>query len=138
MSADLRFRPHHFLCSVGFAGKGYSEDFTTNMTDIVVGLLRAPGGEGAVIKVTEAADDICAPCPSRRGTGCESAARIDRLDRSHAAALGLSAGDQLTWGQALLRIKARIAPDDLDRICAGCQWLSLGLCKAALERLHKA
>ena len=38
----IRFRPHHFLCSLGFEGKGYSEAFTANMTGIVMGRLRAP------------------------------------------------------------------------------------------------
>ena len=26
----LEFRPHHFLCTLGFEGKGYSDEFVRN------------------------------------------------------------------------------------------------------------
>lgn len=131
---DLRYRPHHFLCSLGFEGKGYSPEFTANMTAIVQGRLRAPGGESARIEVTAAADDICAPCPSRRMSGCDNAAKIATLDAAHAAALGLAPGDVLSWGEALTRMRA--LPDRaLSQICAPCQWLQYGMCEAALARL---
>lgn len=134
--AALRYRPHHFLCSLGFEGKGYSDLFTANMAAIVFGRLRAPGGDTTVIEVTGAADDICAPCPKRRGEGCESGERIAALDASHAAALALAPGDRLTWGEAKARIRASVPAGSLCRLCAGCQWEPLGLCEAALGRLH--
>lgn len=130
----IRFRPHHFLCALGFEGKGYSAGFTQNMAGIVVGRLRAPGGGTTEIEVVGAADDICAPCPSRRGTGCESAARIGWLDAAHAQALGLKPGARLSWAEAQDRMKT--LPDDaLQQICTPCQWLALGMCEAALKRL---
>lgn len=132
----LRYRPHHFLCSLGFQGRGYSPDFTANMTAIVVGRLRAAGGDDTVIEVTGTADAICAPCPKRLGDGCEAQGRIDRLDRAHAAALDLAPGDRLTWGEARARIRASVAPGSLKTLCAGCEWERYGLCEAALRRLH--
>lgn len=132
----VRFRPHHFLCSLGFEGKGYSDLFTANMSAIVLGHLRAPGGDGTQIEVTDAADDICAPCPKRRGEGCEAAERIARLDAAHAFALRLAPGDRLTWGEAKLRIRASVPQGSLRNLCAGCEWEPLGLCEAALARLH--
>jgi hypothetical protein len=132
----VKFRPHHFLCALGFVGKGYSDRFTANMTAIVEGRLRAPGGEGTPIEVVGRLDDICAPCPRRAGSGCSVQEKIDRLDAAHAAALGLTAGDRLTWGAAQSRIRARVRPGDLARLCTGCEWLELGLCEAALGRLH--
>ncbi|RWR46487.1 DUF1284 domain-containing protein [Sinirhodobacter ferrireducens] len=131
----LRYRPHHFLCSLGFEGKGYSDAFTANMTAIVMGRLRAAAGAGVEIEVTAAADDICAPCPSRRGEGCDTAATIDRLDAAHARALGLTAGDRLSWGEALERMRA-LPADALTEICAPCQWLRYGMCRGALARLQ--
>lgn len=132
----VRYRPHHFLCSLGFEGKGYSDGFTANMTAIVIGRLRAEGGEATVIEVVAAADDICAPCPRRRGEGCEAQGRIDRLDAAHAFALNLAPGDRLTWGEAKARIRASVPSGSLRRLCAGCEWEPLGLCEAALARLH--
>lgn len=135
---NLTFRPHHFLCATGFAGHGYSDAFTANMARIVDGRLRASGGDAVRIAVTDAADAICGPCPERRGTGCVKQARIDALDRRHADALGLAPGDVLTWAEAQARIAERVRPESLDRLCAGCAWLPLGLCKAAVARLRGA
>lgn len=133
----LRYRPHHFLCSLGFEGKGYSEGFTANMTAIVMGRLRAAEGDAVMIQVTGAADDICAPCPKRRGRLCSSQDKIKTLDRAHAAALGLSPHETLTWGAAKARIRAHVPPGSLKTLCAGCEWEALGLCEAALQRLHE-
>jgi uncharacterized protein len=132
----IRYRPHHFLCSLGFEGKGYSEAFTANMSAIVMGRLRAPDGDTAVIEVTAGLDDICAPCPKNRGHACEVQARIDRLDAAHAEALGLRAGDRLTWGEAKGRIRTEVPPGSLAGLCAGCEWEPFGMCEAALARLH--
>lgn len=136
MTAPLRFRPHHFLCALGYEGKGYSDAFTANMSAIVMGRLRSAGGDGVEIVVAAAADDICAPCPKRRDQLCSVQAKIDRLDASHGAALGFSAGDRLSWGEAKARIRARVAAGSLHDLCAGCEWEPLGLCEAALARLH--
>jgi len=132
----LRFRPHHFLCALGFAGKGYSDAFTANMSAIVDDRLRSPDGDATPIQVTGHADDICTPCPKRRGNLCTNQAAIAKLDRAHAAALGLRPREHLTWGEAKTRIRACVAPGDLQTLCQGCQWLDLGLCETALARLH--
>ena len=133
----LRFRPHHFLCALGFRGKGYSDAFTANMAQIVVGTLRTPGGGQTEIEVTGSTDDICTPCPRRRGALCTSQDKIDRLDARHAAALTVQPGDRLSWDEAQARIRARVAPGDLTRLCADCDWLPLGLCEKALSDLHE-
>ncbi len=137
MKGGLTFRPHHFLCALGYRGKGYSDAFTANMTQIVTYGLFANGGDHTLIRVRTAADSLCAPCPKRRGEGCTNQAEIDALDGRHAAALNLKQGDVLTWGQAKMRIRAKVQPDDLDSLCAGCKWLELGLCKSALSDLHR-
>mgnify|MGYP003549100712 CR=1 FL=1 len=56
MADPVRYRPHHFLCSLGFQGKGYSDGFTANMSAIVMGRLRADGGDETVIEVMGALD----------------------------------------------------------------------------------
>ena len=129
--ARIAFRPHHFLCALGYQGKGYSEAFTDNMTEIVCARLRGPDGDSTTLEVTRVSDAICAPCPKRRGTGCAENQKIATLDTAHAEALNLRPGDTLTWGDA----KKRMAhlPDDIhDRICTGCQWKDFGLCRDAL------
>ncbi|MCL6284723.1 DUF1284 domain-containing protein [Ruegeria sp. 2012CJ41-6] len=137
-TARLRFRPHHFLCALGYQGKGYSDAFTRNMDLIVQGRLRGEGGDAVEIEVTAQTDSICGPCPHRRDTLCESQDKIEALDTRHAAALDLRAGDRLSWGTAKARIRARVIPGDLGVICQSCQWLEYGMCEAALRRLHEA
>ncbi|MEM7489825.1 MAG: DUF1284 domain-containing protein [Pseudomonadota bacterium] len=134
----INLRPHHVLCSIGFVGHGYDAPFTANMVRLVMGTLRAPGGRDEAVLITGQADTICAPCPHRDGLGCEFQAKIDGLDARHAEALDLSPGTRITWGEALDRVRTRVVPDDLDRLCDGCRWLSDGTCKAALTRLRDA
>lgn len=138
MPDPLRYRPHHFLCSLGFQGKGYSDSFAANMARIVMGRLRTPEGGDEVIEVTAATDDICAPCPHRRGTACERQEKIAALDAAHARALNLAPGDRLTWAEAQDRIRAQVPPGSLKSLCAGCEWEAYGMCEAALARLHAA
>lgn len=133
----LRFRPHHFLCALGYQGKGYSFEFTANMDAIVSEGLRGPAGEDTPIEVIAVSDAICTPCPHRRGEDCEKQALIAELDRRHAERLQLRTGDVVRWGQMRRRIRQSIAPADLDTLCAGCSWLEAGLCKAAVERLRR-
>lgn len=132
----LRFRPHHFLCSLGYQGKGYSAQFTTNMDGIVFGRLRACADEDTRIEVVEVSDDICAPCPHRRGSSCDKVDKIAALDRRHADRLGLRNGQVIGWHEARERIRQRVAPQDLDVICEGCEWLKAGMCKQAVARLR--
>ncbi len=138
MSRPIRYRPHHFLCTIGFEGKGYSEAFTANMASIVDGRLRAKGGDDLQIEVVGAADDLCAPCPKRRGNLCTNQTQINRLDRAHAAALDLAPREVLTWGEAKDRIRQNVPKGSLATLCEGCQWEPYGMCEAALARLHDA
>ena len=137
MNAPIPFRAHHFLCAIGLEGRGYSDTFTKNMADIVDGQLRAAGGDDIVLEVVGQADAICGPCPKRIGTGCLANRKITKLDTRHGQALGLEPGDQLSWGDAKALIASNIAPDDLDHLCSGCQWLPMGMCKTAVQRLIK-
>ncbi|MEF9602663.1 DUF1284 domain-containing protein [Paracoccus sp. PXZ] len=123
------------LCSIGWQGRGYSPEFTENMNAIVHGRLRADPHTPVVFTVM--ADSICGPCPSRRGMGCTADDRIGRLDRRHAAALGIRSGQRMTWAEAQARAATRLQPEDLGRICNGCQWLDLGLCQTALAKLQQ-
>ncbi len=134
-SGVVSLRPHHVLCAIGWQGRGYSPEFTDNMNDIVLGRLRAD--PGTTVRFTWEADAICGPCPSRRGEGCVSAARIWGLDSRHADALDVTAGDEMSWAQAQGRAVSRLRPKDLDYLCHDCRWLALGLCQAALARLQR-
>jgi hypothetical protein len=143
----LEFRPHHFLCTVGFQGKGYSREFEASYTAIAQ-QLKGPGfetgyrenscGNDVKIRVVSRTDSICAPCPSKRGALCETQEKIERLDRAHADVLGIQAGDELTWGEAKKLIAMKFTEEKFESACDTCSWKPMGVCKTALSELRKA
>ena len=134
--SDLLFRPHHFLCTLAFEGKGYSASFIESYDDIAHSLRDSPAGEETVIEVTNFSDSICAPCPNRRGARCDTNSKITDLDAGHARVLGLKHGDQLTWGEAKDRLRTHMTVELHHRICAPCGWRTLGVCEKALRYLR--
>jgi len=128
----LSFRPHHFLCTLCFQGKGYSPSFIKNFQQIV-DRLQQPDGDDTVINVAENTDSICAPCPNKREHHCTTQEKIEKLDQAHAVQLGIQPNQQLTWGTAKARIAARIDLAAFDRICQDCSWQHLGICENMLK-----
>jgi soluble lytic murein transglycosylase-like protein len=134
--SEVRFRPHHFLCTVGFEGKGYSEEFVASYATIARGLRESSEGDATVISVVAGTDSVCAPCPNRRGAGCETEAKIRALDDAHAQVLGIRPGDRLSWGEAKERIRSRMTLEKFRSACEPCSWLRSGMCERALRKLR--
>ena len=132
----LQFRPHHFLCALGFQGKGYSRRFIANFTTITE-ILRGPQGDNTQIEVTEFTDSVCSPCPHKRDKLCATQEKITKLDTLHAKALQLKAGDSISWGAAKQRIREQVDVDKFQQICQGCEWRSLWVCEKALKALRE-
>jgi uncharacterized protein len=128
----LTFRPHHFLCTLCFQGKGYSPNFIRNYKKIVNNLT-GPGGDRTPIQVVAITDAICAPCPNKQGLLCKTQEKIEQLDLAHSKALQLQAGDELTWDEAKQKIKQHITLPVFHNICAPCSWKQYGLCEAVLK-----
>lgn len=127
---NLSFRSHHFLCTLGFEGKGYSPDFVKNYTDVKEAL---QNNEELPIRVTPQLDSVCVACPHHREDGCETEEKIRALDDRHSRVLRLSPGDVLTWAEAKRRIKEYMTLAAFHEACQGCQWKSLGICEKALK-----
>lgn len=130
----LKFRAHHFLCTLGFRGKGYSPNFVENYREIQDTLL-APGGEDERIEVTFDADSICEPCPNKRGNSCLDRDKIRGLDERHAKVVGFVDREVLTWREAKKRIASQVTLEKFHQMCEGCGWRDLGYCESALKAL---
>lgn len=129
----VRFRPHHFMCTLSFRGKGYSLGFVKNYKKIVAKL---NSDENTMIEVAEYMDDICAPCPNKLdNTICKIQNKIVRLDKNHAEILDIKPGDRMSWGEAKQRIKEKMSVEKFDNACSGCQWKPYGLCEMSLKEL---
>lgn len=98
----LNFRPHHFLCTIGFVGEGYSPNFVMNYAKIAHKLIE---DENTSIRVHFGTDSICGACPEKLARDlCMSQKEINPLDEAHAKILELKNGGILTWKQAKGRL----------------------------------
>lgn len=127
------FRPHHFLCTLGFQGKGYSPDFVENYIQVKEAL---QNDEELPIHVIPHLDSVCTVCPHNQGGICATEEKIRSLDNRHSRVLGLASGDVLTWGAAKQRIKDKMTLAAFHEACKGCQWKPLGICEKALK-IHR-
>jgi hypothetical protein len=131
----IKFRPHHFLCALCFEGKGYSNKFVKNFSDIVAHL-RSENGDDAVIEVVYDLDSVCKVCPHNLGDKCDSQPKIDTLDTHHREILNLKDGEKITWKEAKKRIKQHMTVEKHHAACASCEWLKYGMCEKHLRDLH--
>ncbi|MGK5089889.1 DUF1284 domain-containing protein [Bdellovibrionota bacterium FG-2] len=129
----IKFRPHHFLCTQSFQGKGYSPEFVKKYFEIKNSL--AP--ETLIHVVLDTEDSICQSCPNRQGARCATEEKVQTLDAKHAKILSLCRGDSLTWGAVLERLATKMTVDDFHRVCAPCGWKELGVCEKTLKELKK-
>ena len=127
------FRPHHFLCTLGFQGKGYSPDFIENYEKIVTALHT---NEELSIEVVSSGDSICRACPHKGDGGCDREEKIQGLDLRHSQILGIKTGDRLSWRRGKELLKNYMTVEAFHKACQGCSWKSLGLCETALKKLH--
>ncbi|AIL12775.1 hypothetical protein IM40_03340 [Candidatus Paracaedimonas acanthamoebae] len=132
----LNFRPHHFMCTLGFVGEGYSPNFIKNYAAIANRLIK---DENTPIKVNFGTDSICVACPHKLARDlCTSQKVVDPLDQAHANILGLKDGEVLTWGQAKRRIVRKMTFKNFYLACKGCSWKNMGVCERALRKLKAA
>lgn len=118
----VSLRPHHLLCLVTYAGKGYTPAFTENFDAIVA---RLDAGED--IAVIDGPDDICRPWLGEPEAHCR---RDSVTARDSKAAHDLSAllGRSLTETSVLpdlASLRAAFARGTTRTACAGCEWFDL-------------
>lgn len=123
---SIRLRPHHLLCLLTYAGKGYSAAFTANY-DVIAA--RIAGGEA--VTLVDGPDDICAPLLGDAEPHCwrDSVVERDRLALSDVSALlgmPLAAGQSLSLTTPMLaRMRRGFAETTVRTACSGCEWSDL-------------
>ena len=120
----VRLRPHHLLCMLTYAGKGYSPAFTANMTAVVG---RIAGGEP--IEIVSGPDDICAPLLSEPDPHCHRES-VTLRDRWAAAAVERLFGNGMSDPVVLEKddiegLRHAFASGDIRSACRGCDWKAL-------------
>ena len=123
----VRLRPHHLLCMLTFAGKGYSPDFIANFDRIIQRI--ASGNQ--TIEIALGPDDICAPLLADASCHCRNASVSER-DTLAAESLTqllqqpIQPGTPLALTAATLdRLRQAFRAGTIRRACHGCQWVPL-------------
>ncbi|MEM6338313.1 MAG: DUF1284 domain-containing protein [Pseudomonadota bacterium] len=131
--ASIKFRPHHFMCTLAFGGKGYSLGFIKNYKKIVQEI---SNDEDTIIEVVEYMDSICSPCPNKLDDIlCKSQSKIVKLDNAHKEILAIKTGEFISWKKAKNRIKQNMSIEKFHSACDGCSWKQYGVCEQKLSDL---
>ena len=142
---SIVLRPHHLLCTQGYSGKGYDNDFVAHMTDVVHQLRDVPG---TTIRLTFSTDTLCSCCPNKLGTDlCDTQEKVKRYDAKTVEYFGLA--DEVlvdvilfletevfhgleekdyVYQDLIREIDAKATPEILADICRDCCWFPISAC----------
>lgn len=132
----IHLRPHHLLCMLTYAGRGYTPRFTSGMDDLIARL-----GTGEEITIVDGPDDICAPwlaeaaevtttenTSEMRAPHCHEA-RISGRDAKAAGDVGRLLGQEITAGSRLrldaaliARLRRAFRDNAIRSGCTACEW----------------
>ena len=106
------------MCIAFFKGKGYSEEFTAHMKDVIKELENNP-----LVCLKVNTDELCSKCPYNANGTCESAEKVAGYDEEVLKRCGLSDGTVLSY----LDFKKAVYDNILitgkrEEICGDCQW----------------
>ena len=122
---SIVLRPHHLLCTQGYSGKGYDNDFVAHMTDVVHQLRDVPG---TTIRLTFSTDTLCSCCPNKLGTDlCDTQEKVKRYDAKTVEYFGLEEKDYV-YQDLIREIDAKATPEILADIC---RWAPSSTCCSA-------
>lgn len=113
-------RPHHGMCFQFYEGKGYSEEFTDHMGK-VIRALEADSEQKITLQVKP--DAVCANCPNKKGELCDTQEQVLRYDKEVLKHCGLREGQELSYGDFIVKVKEKIIEAGLrETICGDCCW----------------
>ncbi len=128
----MKLRPHHLLCTQGYSGKGYSEEFIENM-DEVVNRLRSE--EDVEVELVFNTDDICCACPNRLGENlCRTNDKVNSYDRKLAHYMGLEQKKYI-YKDIIKEINSKMTEEKMKDICDGCSWYPISACGKNILKL---
>lgn len=117
--SNYKIRPHHSLCISFFVGKGYSSEFTENMSRVKAWLEK----EDPTVEITMGADMICEHCPHNVNGECETLEKVERYDSTVCRICGFSEGETLHWKEISEAAQNKIIKANrLKEVCGDCQW----------------
>ena len=130
----MKLRPHHLLCTQGYSGKGYNDEFVEHMTEIVKKLREDLPIEIELVFTT---DELCSKCPHKLGEDCcDTNDKVKRLDQKVVEFFNLKPGKYI-YQDLIGEIAHQMTESKMDAICSECSWYSISACKTqVLKRSH--
>lgn len=123
---SIKLRPHHLLCTQGYSGKGYSNEFVENMNRVV---RRLRTEEATEVTLVFSTDDLCAHCPSMEGTDlCSTQEKVKSFDRKTVEYFHLEEKTYI-YQDIIQEIDSQMTAERMDDICEGCKWYPISSCK---------
>ena len=131
----MKLRPHHLLCTQGYSGKGYNNDFVKNMTAITT---RLRNETNTVINIVFSTDDICNKCPSMLGVNlCKDNDEIRQRDKKIADCFDIEEKEYI-YQKLIADIDSKITEEIMDDFCSDCSWYPVSACKRNVCKADKA
>ena len=125
----MKLRPHHLMCTQGYSGKGYSEDFVENMNNIT-DILR--NNKDVKINLVFFTDDICKSCPEKLEEDlCSSNNKVKSIDEKVVKYFNLEE-KEYNYKKIVKYIKDNMTEEIMDDICSTCQWYNMSKCKEVM------
>lgn len=122
----IRLRGHHLLCSLTYAGRGYSRDFERGFKQVIERLK-----ENETILIVSSPDDICASIENCSDSHCREA-RIERRDELALEDLSAHLGKTIEIGGKIspselfdAQYRASFQNRSVRRACSDCEWSNM-------------
>lgn len=132
----IKLRPHHLLCTQGYSGKGYDNDFVIHMNE-VVDVLR--NEKGTKVELVCNTDTLCSCCPNKLGENlCDTQEKVARFDSKTLECFGFKEAEYV-YEEAVEKIRDQVTPEKLEYICEGCSWYPVSACREKiLQKYYKS
>lgn len=116
---DYKIRPHHGVCFAFFKGKGYSRDFTENMSKILADLEE----NNPFILISASKDAVCDKCPNDFCGVCKTETKIVNYDEKVLRFCKIESGTILRYRDfKKLVFENILVKNRRMKVCADCEW----------------
>lgn len=121
MEFQYKIRAHHGMCIAFFRGKGYSNEFTAHMSEIIHKLDSNP-----TICIAVQTDVLCSKCPNNLQGLCDTESKVGEYDRQVLERCGLSDGMIMPYADFKRAVYENILlRGKREEICGNCQWSTI-------------
>lgn len=115
-------------------GKGYSENFVKNMTEIVAGI-----ENNALIHLQTQPDVICAECPNLESGRCKlDGNNVVSKDEDLVNKLSLDTTVSRPAKELFAELNEKVTEEIFEESCHNCSWYQMGLCNYQLYKKNLA